>query len=178
MQRLSEVALERKRARDRVRAQERRLEKAEYDRARRQLKREQIQAYDRARYAADPDKKKAWARRYVAANRPKVAARFRERYRTDPVHRLKVTLRNSVNRGLKTGSAVRDLGCTVAELKKHLEARFAPGMSWENHGAWHIDHIRPLAKFDLMDRVQFLQAVHYTNLQPLWSEDNLRKGSR
>jgi hypothetical protein len=71
--------------------------------------------------------------------------------------------------GAKAGSAVRDLGCTIPELMVYLEARFQEGMSWENYGAWHLDHIKPLVLFDLTDREQFLQAAHYTNLQPLWA---------
>ena len=76
------------------------------------------------------------------------------------------------------GSAVRDLGCTIEELKLYLAAKFQPGMSWENwsFAGWHIDHIRPLASFDLTDSAQFKLAVHYTNLQPLWAKDNFSKG--
>ena len=78
------------------------------------------------------------------------------------------------------GSAVRDLGCSVEELKRHLEKQFQPKMNWENYGlyGWHIDHIKPLVNFDLTNREQFLEACHYTNLQPLWAEDNLSKGAK
>jgi hypothetical protein len=53
-------------------------------------------------------------------------------------------------------------------------------MTWDNWSldGWHIDHIKPLNKFDLSDRSQFLEAVHYTNLQPLWAVDNLSKGDK
>jgi hypothetical protein len=51
-------------------------------------------------------------------------------------------------------------------------------MSWENYGKWHIDHIKPLSLFDLEDPEQLKQACHYTNLQPLWAEENIRKGNR
>ena len=78
----------------------------------------------------------------------------------------------------RPGSAVSDLGCTVSELRSYLEAQFLPGMSWENMGKWHIDHIKPLAGFDLTNRECFLEACHYTNLQPLWAVDNIRKGAR
>ena len=85
----------------------------------------------------------------------------------------------AVKHGYKTGSAVRDLGCTVPELRAYLEARFRSGMTWANHSrdGWHIDHIRPLASFDLTDRAQLLEAVHFSNLQPLWAEENLSKGA-
>ena len=51
-------------------------------------------------------------------------------------------------------------------------------MSWDNYGQWHIDHIKPLAEFDLTNRPQFLAACHYTNLQPLWASANHKKGAR
>lgn len=69
------------------------------------------------------------------------------------------------------------LGCTTAELKRHIERQFLKGMSWENRQDWHVDHIRPLASFDLTDPEQLRAACHFTNLRPLWARDNLRKGA-
>jgi hypothetical protein len=91
--------------------------------------------------------------------------------------RLRIRLNRAIKGNYKSGSAVKDLGCTIDELKAYLESKFQPGMSWNNYGlyGWHIDHIKPLISFDLTDREQFLQAVHYTNLQPLWAKDNLSK---
>lgn len=77
---------------------------------------------------------------------------------------------------------MRDLGCTIEELKAHLESLFKPGMTWDNWGhtgdVWHLDHIIPLASFDLTDPEQVKLACHYTNLQPLWATENLQKGAR
>ena len=69
------------------------------------------------------------------------------------------------------------LGCSLDQLKMHLEDQFQEGMSWDNYGlyGWHIDHIYPLASFDLFDPEQLKAAGHYSNLQPLWAEDNLKK---
>lgn len=119
----------------------------------------------------DPQKARAWRSR-----------RYRERMETDLQYKLKSYLRRriliSLKKGVRVGSAVRDLGCTFPELHTHLSNLFRPGMSWDNYGEWHIDHRCPLASFDLSNRAQFLEAVHYTNLQPLWAADNIAKGAR
>jgi len=96
---------------------------------------------------------------------------------------LRSRLTSALKGGYKSGSAVQDLGCTIEKLRKHLESMFyshsetGKKMTWDNYGlkGWHIDHIKSLASFDLTDRNQLLEACHYTNLQPLWAEDNLSK---
>ena len=70
------------------------------------------------------------------------------------------------------------IGCTVEFLRQHLERQFHEGMSWNNHGKWHIDHIQPCSSFDLTKREEQLMCFHYSNLQPLWAEDNLAKGAK
>lgn len=97
---------------------------------------------------------------------------------------LRARLNEAIRNNHKTGSAVSDLGCSIEELKKHLESQFHHNpetgeiMSWENHSrdGWHIDHIRPLASFDLSNADQLKEACRYTNLQPLWCKNNLSKG--
>jgi hypothetical protein len=93
---------------------------------------------------------------------------------------LRTRLYNALKNSQKKGSAVKDLGCTIQELKVYLESKFLPGMSWENYGlhGWHIDHIVPLSRFNLEDAEQLKKACHYTNLQPLWAEDNLVKSNK
>ena len=116
------------------------------------------------------------------ADKEDIKKYYRDRYNNDSDYRLKVILRNRLRQSIKfhekSGSAVSDLGCSIDELKKHLESKFTEGMSWDNYGKWHIDHIKPLASFDLSDREQFLRACHYSNLQPLWAKDNLIKKDR
>jgi len=108
----------------------------------------------------------------------------KHKYNTDPKFKLSITLRTRLNaaikNGQKIGSAIRDLGCSIEELKYYLESLFQPGMSWDNYGfyGWHIDHKIPLASFDLSDEQQRLKACHYTNLQPLWAKDNLSKADK
>ena len=90
--------------------------------------------------------------------------------------RLRSRLYKAIKDSAKKGSAVNDLGCSISFLKQHLESLFSFGMSWENYGKWHVDHIKPLVSFDLTIREQFLKACHFTNLQPLWAKDNISKG--
>lgn len=71
-------------------------------------------------------------------------------------------------------------GCSLKQLKKHLEQQFTSGMSWDNYGfyGWHIDHIIPVSRFDLTKIEEQKKCFHYTNLQPLWGKENMSKGNR
>jgi hypothetical protein len=91
-------------------------------------------------------------------------------------HRLKRTLKCAVNSKTR---ATRDLlGCSMDDFKIYLESKFEPGMSWGNYGyrGWHVDHIVPCALFDLSKPAHVRRCFHFSNLQPLWAQDNLRKG--
>lgn len=124
-------------------------------------------------------------------NRPHRRERMRNYMRhkraTDPSFRIACSLRGRIIKVLQ-GISKRDhtialLGCSANELKIYLESLWSSGMSWDNYGSykgngfttWQIDHIRPCASFDLTDPEQQKQCFHYTNLQPLWSKDNLSK---
>ena len=93
---------------------------------------------------------------------------------------LRTRLNSAIRGNYKSGSAISDLGCSIEELKQHLESQFQPGMTWNNwsRDGWHIDHIKPLANFDLTKEEELKKACHYTNIQPLWAEDNLSKGNK
>lgn len=96
--------------------------------------------------------------------------------------RLKNKLRVRMLRGLngvpKSASTMSLVGCSVAFLKQHLERQFKPGMNWDNRGLWHIDHIRPCKTFDLCVPLQQQHCFHWSNLQPLWASENIRKGAK
>ena len=107
----------------------------------------------------------------------------RNRYHKDPLFMLSKQLRSRLSCALrelrieKQGiSAVEHLGCTIPELKSYFESKFLPGMTWANYGKWHIDHIIPLSL--ATTREDLYQLVRYTNLQPLWAHDNLRKSNK
>ncbi len=119
-----------------------------------------------------------------SSRRYELNAYFKALYHNDISRRLSTNIRSRLNKALKgaykVDSVIGSLGCSPEELKKHLESQFLPDMSWGNYSlkGWHIDHIKPLASFDLTNQVEFREACHYTNLQPLWAEDNLSKGAR
>jgi len=105
-------------------------------------------------------------------------------YNKDPNYRARSSLRGKLNRvtngKCKDKTAIKLVGCTVEEFKQHLEAQFTEGMTWDNHSrkGWHVDHIRPCNSFDLTKPEEQHKCFHFTNLQPLWAEDNLSKADK
>jgi hypothetical protein len=110
-----------------------------------------------------------------------ISKKAMERYNKDPEHKLKHVLRVRIQKALKlnckTTSSIELLGCNISEYRIYLESKFTEGMNWENYGrkGWHIDHIIPCDSFNLSDIEQQKQCFHYTNTQPLWWFDNLKK---
>jgi hypothetical protein len=128
----------------------------------------------------------SYAQSYYVKNRDniifKTMTRNLQKRRNDPFYRVLHNLRSRLSKVLKgtysSTYAVKFMGCEKAALKTHLKSRFQPGMSWNNYGKWHIDHIKPLSSFNLFDEKEVKLACRYTNLQPLWAIDNLRKGNK
>lgn len=126
-------------------------------------------------YFEHKDEKQAYDRKY----RP-------EREKTDIAFKISNRLRTRMNMALKkrykSGSAVRDLGCSIEEFIIYIESFWEPGMSWDNYGnksdQWSLDHTLPLSSFDLTDREQFLKACHHTNIKPMWHLQNARKHTK
>lgn len=97
---------------------------------------------------------------------------------------LRTRLYNAIKSNQKVGSAVSDLGCSIGELKKHLESQFESWMNWDNWGpydpnkdTWHLDHKEALANFDLTNIEELKKVCSYTNLRPYKAIDNILKGS-
>lgn len=143
-----------------------------------------IKAYKKAYCESNKDKIKVYKKNWAEDNKDKIKAYDKNKKKTDIQFKLSCNLRarlySAINRNYKAGSAVKDLGCTIPELKTYLESKFQPEMNWDNWAldGWHIDHIKPLSSFDLTDRNQLLEACNYTNLQPLWATDNLIKSDK
>lgn len=128
-------------------------------------------AYEKAWQKENPeqyaDAKKQWGR-----DNPEYYVNYRNNDLTKKIaHNLRVRIRRAV----RTGSAIKNLGCTLPEFLAHLEAKFTIGMNWDNYGKWHIDHIKPLSRFDLTNPKELAEACHYSNMQPLWAFDNISK---
>lgn len=108
--------------------------------------------------------------------------RLKERRKTDINYQIKSNLRTRLSLAVqgknKSAATLELLGCTIDRLKNHLEYHFTDGMNWGNYGKWHVDHIIPCASFDLSDPEEQKKCFHYTNLQPLWGIDNIRKGGK
>lgn len=109
---------------------------------------------------------------------------LRNKLSTDPAWRVSAHMRTLMHRALGSGKAGRSwrefVSYTLPELMEHLERQFLPGMSWENRGDWHIDHIVPRASFDYSSPAdpEFRACWALSNLRPLWALDNIRKNDR
>ena len=127
---------------------------------------------------------------YAKTNRVKLTAYSnkyqRQRYQTDLNFKLRTSLRVRVRLELKkhlvtkTQRSLEYASCSVKNLKEHIESQFEEGMTWDNWSSkgWHVDHIIPCSSFDLTKEKEQKKCFHYTNLQPLWAEDNFSKGNK
>ena len=122
------------------------------------------------------------------SQRPEVRNRRREqmryKFKHNPIFRIKSNIRSRLYLYVQRGLAKKTLptgiliGCSWEFLKNHLEQQYKPNMNWDNYGKWHIDHHKAMAKFDLFKEEELLECCNYSNLRPLWAEENMRKGAR
>lgn len=134
---------------------------------------------DRLKYLANKDARNRWHWQYQ-----------KNKIRQNPSFAVYKKVMCAMNRAVtrhKRGRRVSDksravllVGCVWPDFVAHIESLFSDGMSWGNHGqrGWHFDHIKPLSSFDLTDEKQLFEACHFTNVQPLWAADNIRKGAK
>jgi hypothetical protein len=134
-------------------------------------------------------RREIWIKNYMRAyrkqNRLKILLQIKTRRENDPNFKMRNTLRSRIWTVLKRRSTTR-LASTLTLLGvdsvetviKHIEKQFKNGMTWNNHGEWHLDHIKACAKFDLTCPVQQLACFNYKNLQPLGAFENMSKGAR
>lgn len=158
---------------------------------------EKTKAFQKAWKEKNPDKVAAYydnydRNEYYRKNAEKIKKDRRDRYHSDPAFKMIIVQRNRIKRFLamtnikQLSKTDKLLGCSPQELIDHLKSQFKPGMTLENHGKgkgkWNVDHIIPLdffkKKFDLTDLEVQQKAFHYTNLQPMWADENISKGNR
>lgn len=125
---------------------------------------------------------KRWTKKWRDKNRDKVNATHRA-YRAKHAEKFAFieSFRSCVKRlkNVKNGDyKVKCLGYSRNEFFAHMEALFKPGMSWENHGQWHIDHVKPVIAFIREENFDLKQVHALSNLQPLWASENMRKGAK
>lgn len=137
----------------------------------RQANQDWYKKYYKIYYRKNSEKIKQKVKSYVLSRvKRDINFRLLTRYRTRLYKALK---------GLeKPVRAAELIGCSIDELKQHLEGQFKEGMSWDNYGKWHVDHIVPCSLFDLTKEDELRKCFHYTNLQPLWAEENIKKSNR
>jgi hypothetical protein len=106
---------------------------------------------------------------------------YNNRIKNDATFHIMQCLRKRVYQAVKNKygkNTIELTGCSKDDLIKHLESQFTEGMTFENYGKWHIDHIRPCTSFNLNDPEEQKKCFHWTNLQPLWAADNIRKSNK
>jgi hypothetical protein len=146
--------------------------------------------------SANIEKVREYSRGYHRTHKPERNAHLKRRKSSDPMFKLRERLRSTFadklrkaiqsadlrTKSIKASGVLKLIGCSLTELITHLERQFQPGMTWANWGRgvgkWHIDHNRPISSFDLSNHQEQSLCWHYTNLRPLWAEENLSKGPK
>jgi len=136
----------------------------------------------------DPEKCRAYLREWRRTHKESGRRSERKQYATNPKRKMRITLGTRLYQVLrkyrttKCAPTMTLAGCTTEFLVQYLQSKFQPGMSWDNYGhgkgKWNVDHIRPCASFDLTDPEQQRQCFHFSNLQPLWHEENMAKSDK
>jgi hypothetical protein len=125
-------------------------------------------------------------KKYLQENADKVREANKQyrnqRRNSEPLYRMIVNLRTRISkhcRAIKLNKTTRTkemLGLGLAGFKSHIESKFQEGMNWDNYGQWHVDHIKPLSLATTEQEI--IELNHYTNLQPLWAVDNIKKSNK
>jgi len=140
--------------------------------------------YSKNYYKLHKEEETIRKREWLLKNKYYYRDRARKLRITDIKFKLMGNIRSRFNRALhlnnKLGHAIELLGCSIGFFKKYLESQFKEGMNWSNYGlkGWHIDHIKPISSFDLSNPEEQKLCEHYTNKQPLWANDNLKKSNK
>lgn len=133
-------------------------------------------------YHKNAESKKEYAKKYRKDNKQEINDKYYARRNTDCLFKLSCNIRTLIclsfrkNGYKKNSKANKILGCSFDEFKEYIENQFVDGMSWNNQGKWHLDHIYPVSLAESEEHL--IKLNHYTNFQPLWAIDNFKKGNR
>ena len=147
---------------------------------------EHLAEYSKHYYQANKTSFAAYKKQYYQTNKEYFAEYgkqyMKKRRASDPVFRMVENMRSHMYKILngtsKHAPTLELLGCTPEHYRHHIEAQFTEGMTFENYGEWHQDHIQAVSNFDLSDPEQQKICWHYTNMQPMWAIPNIRKGNK
>jgi hypothetical protein len=180
----------------------------EYQRKYREENKEKIASYYKNYNAANKDKNNTYIKSYNESNKDKrkeynasnrerrnkqmnkwysdnkesVQTYRRNRRNLDPLYKLRNNIRGLIRISIKRqgyskkSKTYEILGCSFDEFKSHIEKQFMPGMTWDNYGDWEYDHIKPIS--NSINEIETIQLNHYSNFQPLWWEENTKKGNK
>jgi hypothetical protein len=126
-------------------------------------------------------KRKEYFKNYRIKNRNKRTLYHRYLQKTNLNYKIGQRLRHRLGSAIKSQKTIKSnktmnlLGCDMVHFKSYIEKQFKNGMTWDNYGEWHLDHIKACSTFDLSKEDQQKQCFHYTNMQPLWASENFHK---
>jgi len=129
------------------------------------------QEYNRHYYEANKEKIKEGSKRSLYR-------RIESDHGFKVFQRLRKRMYEAVKGHVKSARTQELIGCSVESLRNHLESKFQTGMTWENYGEWHVDHIIPCSSFDFTNKSEQFKCFNYKNLQPLWATENIRKSNK
>ena len=146
----------------------------EYDLKNKEYKREYMKGYNL--------KNKESYKKWRLENKEHIRNHERNKYQTDVNFKLRKICRNRIRKALKgetkSVGTMELIGCTIDELRRHIESKFEPWMTWKNHGLWDIEHIKAMSRFDLSNPAQQRACCNWSNLQPMEHIANMKKGAK
>ena len=127
---------------------------------------------------------KQYYKQYNQKSKERINKYLKQKRQTDSIFKFKSNVRSLISSSFKRGTNQFSktakteiiLGCTIEEFRTYIESKFKIGMSFENHGEWHLDHIYPISL--AKSEKEVIKLNHYTNFQPLWAEDNIKKSNQ
>jgi hypothetical protein len=161
---------------------EKKQERLDYNKKYVEENREKVLEKKRKYYYENREERLLKNKIYRSNNKDKRNIHEKNKKKNFPIYSLIVGMRSRIWKYTtllnitKKNRTFEIVGCTPQQLKEHLESQFTGGMTWENRSEWHIDHIIPLSSAKTEEELYKL--CHYTNLQPLWAEENLKKSNK